>query len=319
MKDTYSRRSPRAYVVIALLTTLVVSFAIPLQVFAADASSQTAQLLPPNAVNTCAPVQVSTFTPYVYEGALHAFDFTVSDSSYVAIGGTVGNTSFPFSHYVRNINPGGSLRVHADLPTTPIRGNLAVTVTMLSAKGPGQPVCVSVVTATVESAGVFTAAPVAPATPLPTTPTAPTAPTTPAAPTEPSTPITEVEVEEEDATTTATSVSPIASAGSTIAEMCAEGGALRLWIVLLVVYALIVGGVILGQPKLPSYLQSQEWAATAIVVPFLLLFGFWYFAEGCRTSAWIPVIATVIALAGLAAAFWDRKDSNVINLPSARS
>jgi hypothetical protein len=55
------------------------------------------------------------------------------------------------------------------------------------------------------------------------------------------------------------------------------------------------------------------------VVPFLLLFGLWYFVESCRTSAWIPVLATVIALGGLSAAFWERKETQgVINLPPAK-
>jgi len=73
---------------------------------------------------------------------------------------------------------------------------------------------------------------------------------------------------------------------------------------------------------MPQAIRSQEWIAAMIVVPFLVLFGIWYFAESCRVSAWVPIIATLVALAGLAAAFWDRSESGgsgkqgVINLPA---
>jgi hypothetical protein len=103
--------------------------------------------------------------------------------------------------------------------------------------------------------------------------------------------------------------------------MCGDGGgAFRLWLILLVVYVLIVIVAVVGKPQMPPALRTQEWTAAAIVVPFLLLFGFWYFVESCRTSPWIPVIATIIALAGLSAAFWENKGGpKVINLPGAKS
>jgi hypothetical protein len=99
--------------------------------------------------------------------------------------------------------------------------------------------------------------------------------------------------------------------------MCESGGSARLWFVLLAVYALIVAGAVFGRPHLPVALRSQEWIAAMIVVPFLVLFGIWYFVEACRVSAWVPVIATLIALAGLAAAFWEKNTGTpVINLPA---
>jgi len=113
--------------------------------------------------------------------------------------------------------------------------------------------------------------------------------------------------------------SPIASIQNALKDMCTGGGALRLWLILLVAYTLIVIAAIVGQPKMPLAIRTQEWIAAIIVVPFLLLFGLWYFVESCRTSAWIPVIATVIALAGLSAAFWERQSTaSVINLPEAK-
>ena len=103
--------------------------------------------------------------------------------------------------------------------------------------------------------------------------------------------------------------------------MCDGGGAPRMWFVLLAIYALIVAAAVLGQPQLPAAIRSQEWVAGAIVVPFLLLFALWYFVEACRTTSWVPALAILIALAGLAGAFWYRPGAGtttVITLPSGK-
>src|SRR3989344_2331414 len=155
-------RSVLTLLVIGTLAVLV-GLTLPSKTFAAEVSVQTAQLLPPGS-NTCAPLPVSGFTPYVYNGALHAFEFSVSDSSYVAIAGSAGNTSIPFNQMTRRIEASGTLRVHADMATTPIRGSLTVNVTMLSSKGAGQPVCISIISTTIDAEGVLQA------TPPPTTP-----------------------------------------------------------------------------------------------------------------------------------------------------
>lgn len=286
------------------------------QTSATQVSVQTAQLLPPGS-NTCTPPQISGFTPYVYDGALHAFELTVSDGSYVAIAGSAGNTGIPFNYMTRWVEPSGAVRVHVDMPTTPIGGSLSIDLTMISAKGVGQPVCITSVSTTLGAGGVPVTTPPPPApAPAPTSPPPPAAapaetPTTPPPPGEETTTETGVEA--------TTSVSSIVATQNFIKDICSSAaGALRLWVVLLIVYVLIVVAAIVGQPQLPAALRTQEWAATAIVAPFLLLFGLWYFAESCRTSSWIPVIATIVALAGLSAAFWERKGTttkNVINLP----
>src|SRR3989338_9088495 len=132
-------------IIITGVGIVATSVVFPSHVSAAEVSVQTAQLLPPGS-NTCAPLAASGFTPYVYDNALHAFELTLQDSSYVAVVGTVGNTNIPLNQMGRRIDASGALRVHVDLPTTPIGRTLPITITFLSAKGPGLPVCVSVVT-----------------------------------------------------------------------------------------------------------------------------------------------------------------------------
>lgn len=320
----------RGYTLFFAATSFIIffGFLLPSQTSAAEISVQTAQLLPPGTPNTCVQLPVSGFTPYVYDDALHAFEFSVPDNSYVAIAGMVGSSNIPFNHLIRTTDASGNLRVHADIDTTPIHGNLSVSVIMLSAKGPTQPVCVSIILTAIETEeGIQTAPSPTPIAPKPSTGgQTNVTPVKPAPTTATSSGNTNVEPQIPSATSstsstqaTSTGVSPIATFQSTLKAMCGGEGALRLWGALLVIYILIVLAAVFGQSKLPLAFRTQEWAAVAIVVPFLLLFGFWYFVEACRTSAWIPVAATVIALAGLSAAFWERKGSvNVINLPSAK-
>src|SRR3989344_863623 len=103
--------------VLIVLTALT----IPSWTLASEVSVQTVQLLPPGS-NTCTQAVVSGFTPYVYDGTLHALEFTVSDSSYVAIIGAAGSTGIPFNQITRRIEQSGAVRIHADVATTQIRG-----------------------------------------------------------------------------------------------------------------------------------------------------------------------------------------------------
>ena len=308
-------------VIVVGVGIVAMSAVFPSHVFAAEVSVQTAQLLPPGS-NTCAPLAASGFTPYVYDNALHAFEFTLQDSSYVAVIGTVGNTNIPLNQMRRQIDSTGALRIHADVATTQIRGSLPITVTLLSAKGPSQPVCVSVVVTTLLGSG--SAAPTPAPAPSSGASSAPAPkPSTPAAAattskTKPSS------VGDKDKTKTGTSTAALAVTQNVVTalkDICSPKNAPTLWVILLVLYAAGVAAVVFGKPKMPAFMQSQESIAAAIVVPFLLLFGLWYFAESCRINAWAPAIATIIALAGLSVAFWEKPKSvqGVINLPSAKS
>lgn len=305
----------RVFIISALL--IAPSFAS-----AAEISVQTAQLLPPGS-NTCTPASVTGFTPYIYDRSLHSFEFTVGDSSYVAIAATVGNVNIPFNQMTRMGAAAGAVRIHADLPSMPVRGGLPISVTMLSAKGSGQPVCITSVATTITPSGGLSLTPPS-AAPSPTPVTSPATGTT--APKPKPTPAPASAVKPATTTgggakeTTATSAA-FATTQNILKDICTGAGADRLWFILLAIFVAIVAFAVFGQAQLPPAMRTQEWMAAAIVVPFLLLFGLWYFAESCRTSPWVPVIATIIALAGLAIAFWERGGKipqaaqTVINLP----
>ena len=309
----------RVTAVLFVLLCSALVFALPIRASAAEVAVQTAQLLPPGE-NTCAALPIQGFTPYIYDGALHAFEFSIADSSYVAVAGSAGKIDIPFNQMTRRIETSGNLRIHADVPTIPIKAGITIRVTMLSANQATQIVCLSIVAAMFNVEGILMDQPAPAWTPEPLPPTHKPQPAVPS-------PIPQPPPNLPSATVSTSSVTespvgqPVATAQNILKDVCAANGASRLWFVLLAIYIVLVAAAVFGQPQLPLRLRSQEWIAAAIVVPFLLLFGLWYFAESCRVSAWVPTIATLIALVGLATAFWDRgeKSPNIINLPGAKT
>ncbi len=281
-----------AFVAIALFTLVG---AVPAKASALDITSQTAQILPLGG-NTCAPIQISNFTPYIYDNALDSFEFTVSDPSYVAITGSVGNTSIPLNLMTRFTDPSGGVRYHVDINSTPLTGTVPVTITLLSART-GQPVCASVIGTKLGSGPIVGST----FTPVKSTP-APSK--TPASTTS-----------AKSATTSAGgavsawagAVNPGSVVQSPLKGICASPeSAYRLWLILLVLYALGVGGLLwLEFPLSWTWAQTPERVATIILAALILLLGFWYLSVGCRAALWMPLVAFLIAILGLLAAFWN--------------
>jgi len=311
-------KNPTASRIVAV-TLISVMFGIAFSAFPVGASAdiisvRTQQLLPIGD-NTCTPLSVYNFTPYVYDGALHSFAFTVSNNSYVALAGSVGETSVPFYLMTRQSDAVGALRVHVDVPTTPVSEGLPLSVTLISAQGSGQPVCMSTVSMIVSGTTGPAESSVSVRTTVPTSIPSATAETLPVS-------NSAVDTAEGDIGATETTAEIIEEVGSAVVsgdegvvggptllsigslqnkvvELCATGNMTRLWIVLLAIYAIIVVIAVLAQfPTSWSYSVGQRTAT--LLTPLILLLGFWYFAESCRFALWAPIAAILVALAGLA-------------------
>ena len=273
-------------------------------------SIRTQQLLPPGA-HACQQLVADEFKPYIYDNALNSFEFTVHDPSYVALIASVGNQSIPFQFLNRSFDAAGNVHIRVNMYSTPIRGTLPLTVTLLSAPGAGAPVCVSVVGMNVGSGPVMTQnaptsaptyeqalAPGKSYTPSTTQKPTPSAGATPG----PAAPTSTIFVPP------AVSVAPITTvAQNPLATICSSAAsAYRLWLILLVVYALIVGAALWAEfPMSMPWAKTPERIATIILVLLLLLLAFWYFAPSCRAALWMPLLAFLIAILGLLAAFWN--------------
>lgn len=293
------------------ITLISAIFCVGLAMFpssiAADiVSVQTQQVIPAGG-NTCVPLSAYNFTPYIYDGALHSFSFTIPDSSYVALAGTVGDTSIPFQLMTRS-GTVDNLQIHVDIDTTSISGTLPLSVTLMSVKD-GQSVCMSVVLMEVPGLISPTTVTVIPPTYVP----APIGlvPQT----------ITEIkeagEVEPVDIGTTSPEVAAevgsstedvipftIGSMGNKIVELCLAGNTSRLWILLVATYAVIAIVAVFAQLPAPQVYSLTQRTAT-VLVPLALLAAFWFFSEACRVSLWAPVASVLIALLSLVGIYWN--------------
>lgn len=282
---------------------LVAFFAVlPLSASAATSAvtTKTVQLLPVG-VQSCAPMQVSSVTPYVHNGALDSFDIVTPDASYVSIGGSVGNTLLPFRHMTRSIAPNGQLKIHTDNDPTAVGQGLAVSVTLLSAAN-GM-TCATTVSFTV-----------LPDASYPTTPQV--------------TPVgggnaggsnthgSNGGVSAPTGSTSTTSAGTSTVAGGQDGGFCEGGGALWLWLTLIVIYAVIVG--IAAITRTPFVQKSPAVPVAMILVPLIVLVAFWYFSPTCRLASWVPIILLLIGIAGLLAAFRDDTDGPLALLDGPR-
>lgn len=295
---------------------LLIGWAIAPAAASADTiSSQTAQVLPPGGA-TCPQITASNLTPYIYNGALDSFEFTISDPSYVALAGSVGGEGIPFNLMTRMGAPGG-LKIHVDIATTPITGTLPLNVTLLSARGAGAPVCLTTVAMTVVT-GPIQSGPAAPPTSGSYTPTqTQTGGGTGAARGSASTGNT---TSGAGAASTVSAEKSMGSSGNELASKAALAvgslmslteracatprSAERTWLILLLAYLVIVGAALWAEfPAGVSPMRTPERVAAIILVLLLLLLAFWYFSLQCRTALWMPLVAVLIAVLGLLAAF----------------
>src|SRR3989344_3739479 len=294
--------------VLALTSFVVLLTTFPVKASALETiSTQTMQVLPVGG-NACAPVSATNFTSYIYDGALHSFEFTLPDPSYVALIGSAGNTPISFQTMTRRTDTiTGSLRVHVDIPTTPILGMLPIRVTLLSART-GSPVCLMVVSMSISGSASIQPPPVG-ILPIPQPSPAPT----PVAPSPAPSPIPAPQPS--PTPSTSTSQTPTSTATGSVVSMvrnplqniCAsDAGAYRLWLILLVLYMLIVGAALWAEfPMALSWARTPERIATIILGFLLLLLPFWYFSIPCRAALWMPLVAFLVAVLGLLAAFWN--------------
>lgn len=257
---------------------------------AIDITARTTQLLPPGGTS-CTAITITSVTPYVYEGSLDSFGIVVPDVSYVAIGGSTGSTIVPFQHMTRRITPDGQLRIHTDLDPTPVVGTMPVSITLLSSKN--GVLCAATISFNVAGMNIIPPGPI----------TGPSSGTTYTPPKPATGGGSQTGVQ---ATTAPATTTPVSSLG-----MCAvQSGALKLWLVLLVLYAGIVAFAAFSKPV--TSLKNPAIQVALILVPLILLVGFWYFAPACRAASWVPIALLIIAIASLLAAFREKEASTLL-------
>ncbi|MEN9413493.1 MAG: hypothetical protein RLZZ342_580 [Candidatus Parcubacteria bacterium] len=308
---------------------------IPVQ---AHAATQVAvdQVLPPQG-ESCPVVGASDVRPYIYEGALHSFDITISDSSFVAVAAQVGDQVVPFNQVTRYVDAQGALHLHVDVATNPLVSDTLVSVTLMSAySGQSRATCTATVTSVVPAQVAPVAVP--PVTlpegnegayipgagdaeyPAQTTNESPVA-------VEPMYPWGHVSYTEttqkpapKPVTVTPAPVKPIptlVTATHSLANVCTSGaGPAKVWGLLLVLYAAFVA--LLASMRKKAGESELDWSIPLTVLSFLGLLFFWYLSAVCRTGAWAPILATIIACAGLIVMTFEEEQDSVLLLEDAK-
>ncbi len=275
-------------------------------------SVQTQQVLPPGG-NACPQLLVSNITPYIQDGALNSFDVTISDASYVAVLGSVGGVGVPFNHISRWNNTDGTLRLHADVPVTPMNSSVPVVLTLLSSPS-GKPTCMTQISFVFPGTGpVSTGGNTSGGSNSVNNSGSGVS----ASPVKPAKPVAGVS---SPATTSTSTVVAAPVLARTIADklqrLCAANGSFQLWFLLITLYLVGVAVVALTQPPLGE--KSPWLPATLILVPLALLLAFWLIVPMCKAGGWVPIVLIVMAIVGLFVAYRQRREiARIFQLPPA--
>lgn len=283
---------------------ILASYFMPFAASAAEVSAQTVQLLPPG-LNVCQPLETPALKEYVYDGELHSFDLYFRDPSYVAVAVAVGETELPFTFVTRSMDASGMLRMHVDTPSIPLAATDPIVMTLLSSL-PGSPTCMTSVVVHLDSGTAFSD------TDKMQQPAVAKAPAqqhkkSVSAPKKDAKMVNqhaEGEGQLDQGVTSAIATGSSVTQKATLEKICeTPGGAARLWTILLAVYFLIIAATILALPEGKPSTQSSVLLAIAIGVPLLVLLSVWKSAPTCHVGTWAPVIALLIAGAGIVLGF----------------
>ncbi len=257
------------------------------------------QVLPPGG-DTCSLLAVESFRPYVYDGALHSFDITIPDASYVSIEGSVGGESIPFNLMTRRIT-GGDLRIHVDIETTSVGSGLPVSLTLVSAR-PSSPVCITTASFTVtDLAGEASETGPRPARPETNPPT-----TTSSRPGEtgPNGENSATQQAGSSATGSIATSAPRKTASGVTRPACPTTRSSGiLWGLLVLAFA-VLGAVIIARRG--SVYATSRWLPALIILSALaLLMLVWVFLPSCRAGNWVPFSLLGIAVVSNIGAYWE--------------
>ncbi len=270
-----------------------------------------AALPEPYAVNptpTCVSPKIQNFTPYIYDGELHSFEYTVSGSENPLVVATVvGERGIEYRYTTQRRGEGLS-RVHVDVPGW--YGFSGDTRIVASVATGADAHCWSVaefrvkLSGPTKSAATVTAiTPVATPTVKPRTETPPspkgvrildntTSAGTPPAPTAPK---DSEEPISSDASLTRemiTSISAFFGAGAS-KNQCRDLPQ-SAWIALLIA---IIVALLVVIDRLPYLLKGNgvQFAISHLIV-FVVALTLWFIFDGCRSHRWFPIAVTVLVL-----------------------
>ncbi len=270
-----------------------------------------AALPEPYAINptpACATPKIQDFTPYIYDGELHSFEYTVMGSENPLVVATVVGERGIEYRYTTQRRLDGSSRVHVDVPGWyGFSGDTRIVVSVATGADAR---CWGVAEFRVKLDGpTKSAAPItatAQVAPPPAKPRAETPPppkdvsvldnTVPAG--TPSTPTTPTDSEEKissDASLTRAMITSISAFfGANASKNQCRDLPQSAWIALLVA---VVVALLIVIDRLPYLLKGNgvQFAVSLLFV-FVVALALWFVFDGCRSHRWFPIAVTVLIL-----------------------
>lgn len=243
-----------------------------------------------NPVSSCTPPAISGFTPYIYEGELHSFDYFVDNqpgTRYLPLGVTINGTPIDLNYVSvwRNVGT-DRIKVHVDVPFEDLNGGVAIGISVLQITQGPPPVCPT--TASFHVNLPFS-------TPAPSAPEAPGAPSTPT--TDPVTPIGPQQPTQPK--TPETPGAPVIPGTTTPREgkQCTE---LSLWwLALLIILDILISATLLL--FMSFIVKTNARLIVAVLLPPIVFLGLWYFLNTCHTHIWFPIFAVLLGIGVLTA------------------
>ena len=279
-------------------------------------------------VSTCSQPNVGNFVPYIYNGELHSFDYTVFDNDrgvVLPLQTRIDNKDVE-TRYSSEWTSNGDTRVHVDVPSWEgFNGTFPVTVHVKT--GPDAS-CETQATFTVslpklppQASGTVTNTPdYGTGGPVSQTESeAPGASDEQTVTETNTTPSIEVSIDDniimqEGESATEDTIGEAASETEVTqtADTEREGGFLSIfapvtpegsicttlplisWILLAVLHLIIAGAILFFLRSLIS--ESNLWFTVALLVPFIGFLLAWFLLDGCRMHQWFPVVVALISL-----------------------
>lgn len=263
------------------------------------------QVIPPGTGRSCAPVSFSDIKAYVYNGHLDSFDINISDRNYVAVYTEVDKSPIGYNYITRWNNGDGTLRIHVDLQPTRFNRDISVQMAFLGvyrSENGSQVTCMFNVPATIEfsgsqgsnmGSGQHT-----------------TKPDTIVGGTNQNPTVGAGQGSTSVSTTSRNDA--LVGAISSLGNLCVDGGASKLWVVLLILFALFC--ITLCSQRFETGSSVRDWNIGLILSVFVGLLIFWYVSSACRAGSWAPALATLITIAGLLYSMLKSDDTQEILL-----
>jgi len=293
------RAQSLALTLVAIIGTVLLTTGIPAFAHAQATSAE------------CQTPTIGQFQPYIYNGELHSFDYTITrpntNTSYLPLIVTANDQEIPLSFVTVWEKEGQNVRVHVDVPLSNLSGlSGQVTITTGSMQITNGPPPICIFSKTFSTTLPSAQSPVSPVQMADTDDSRETSTenedvaTTPSENDEGGVSEDAVDsgqvAENDDATSTSKSFFSTlldAFTGRGVASASCTTAPWWTWTILTILaFAVAITTVL----YMSVIVRKNLWLTLSVLLPLLVFLGLWYVLDECRHFVWFPVIALLLSI-----------------------